>query len=336
MKAKASVALFLAAGALLCACGGGPQPADWQLASARSMDLFQRYYLGGETQRADSEFILARRELASTGREDLVARAEALDAAAVGTGHYARVVFDEAAGRYRLLRSVDRQKDQTYFLFSLTQVQLARAMFPVGHLTKDEVRAHARARGLAVADKPDSHEICFVPDGDAAAFVERRAESPLPEAEVVDTAGRVLGTHRGVHGLTVGQRKGLGLAAGVPLYVLRLDAEESRVIVGPREELASRELTASDVNWISGEAPAEPRRVTARIRHRHTDAPATVTSTGAGRAHVLFDDSQIAITPGQAVVFYDGEEVLGGGWIEKHGTKALEVPGTKALEVPGG
>ena len=108
------------------------------------------------------------------------------------------------------------------------------------------------------------------------------------------------------------------------------------MIVGPREELASRELTASDVNWISGEAPAEPRRVTARIRHRHTDAPATVTSTGAGRAHVLFDDSQIAITPGQAVVFYDGEEVLGGGWIEKHGTKALEVPGTKALEVPGG
>ena len=252
----------------------------------------------------------------------LVARAEALDAAAVGTGHYARVVFDEAAGRYRLLRSVDRQKDQTYFLFSLTQVQLARAMFPVGHLTKDEVRAHARARGLAVADKPDSHEICFVPDGDAAAFVERRAESPLPEAEVVDTAGRVLGTHRGVHGLTVGQRKGLGLAAGVPLYVLRLDAEESRVIVGPREELASRELTASDVNWISGEAPCEPRRVTARIRHRHADAPATVTSTGAGRAHVLFDDSQIAITPGQAVVFYDGEEVLGGGWIEKHGDKS--------------
>jgi tRNA-specific 2-thiouridylase len=247
----------------------------------------------------------------------LVERAEALDAAAVGTGHYARVVFDEPSGRYRLLRSVDREKDQTYFLFSLTQAQLARAMFPVGHLTKHEVRAHARARGLAVAAKPDSHEICFVPDGDAAGFVERRAEHPLPEAELVDTAGRVLGTHRGVHRLTVGQRKGLGLSAGVPLYVLRIDAAESRVVIGPREELAGGELLASDVNWISGEAPREPRRLTARIRHRHTDAPATVTSTGDGRARVQFDQPQIAITPGQAVVFYDAEDVVGGGWIEK-------------------
>jgi tRNA-specific 2-thiouridylase len=261
----------------------------------------------------------------------LVERAASLDAAAVGTGHYARVVLDEPSGRYRLLRSVDREKDQTYFLFSLTQAQLARAMFPVGHLTKQEVRAHARARGLAVAAKPDSHEICFVPDGDTAAFVEHRAEGPLPEAELVDTAGRVLGTHRGVHGLTVGQRKGLGIAAGVPLYVLRIDAAESRVVVGPREELASRELTASDVNWIAGEAPREPRRATARIRHRHTDAPATVTATGDGRAHVQFDDPQMAITPGQAVVLYDGEETLGGGWIDGEEPRSTA---EKSAEVP--
>ncbi|HYN07829.1 MAG TPA: tRNA 2-thiouridine(34) synthase MnmA [Vicinamibacterales bacterium] len=248
----------------------------------------------------------------------LVERAEALDAAAVGTGHYARVVFDETAGRYRLLRSVDAEKDQTYFLFSLTQAQLARAMFPVGHLRKDEVRAHARDRRLAVADKPDSHEICFVPDGDAGGFVERNVdiETALPEAELVDTSGRVLGSHRGVHRLTVGQRKGLGLAGGVPLYVLSLDAAEARVVVGPREELERRELMASDVNWISGEPPVEPHRITARIRHRHLDAPATVTALSGERVRVVFDHPQVAITPGQAVVFYQGEDVVGGGWIE--------------------
>lgn len=246
----------------------------------------------------------------------LVERADAFDAAAVATGHYARVVFDEPTRRYRLLRSVDREKDQTYFLFSLTQDQLSRAMFPVGHLTKQEVRAHARNRGLAVAAKPDSHEICFVPDGDTAAFVERKLQSQPREAEVIDSSGRVLGTHRGVHGLTVGQRKGLGLSAGVPLYVLRLDADAAQVVVGPRDELERTDLTASGVNWIAGEPPDGPRRVTARIRHRHADAPATVTPESADRARVLFDSPQLAITPGQAVVFYDGQIVVGGGWID--------------------
>jgi tRNA-uridine 2-sulfurtransferase len=246
----------------------------------------------------------------------LVERADAFDAAAVATGHYARVVFDESTRRYRLLRSVDREKDQTYFLFSLTQDQLSRAMFPVGHLTKQEVRAHARDCGLAVAAKPDSHEICFVPDGDAAAFVERKLESQPREAEVIDSSGRVLGTHRGVHGLTVGQRKGLGLSAGVPLYVLRLDADAAQVVVGPRDELERNDLTASGVNWIAGEPPDGPQRVTARIRHRHTDAAATVTPDSADRARVLFDCPQLAITPGQAVVFYDGQSVVGGGWID--------------------
>jgi tRNA-specific 2-thiouridylase len=246
----------------------------------------------------------------------LVERAEAFDATAVGTGHYARVVFDEEAERYRLLRGIDAEKDQTYFLFSLTQTQLARALCPVGHLTKRDVRAHALRRGLAVAAKPDSHEICFVPDGDAGGFVERRLEAAPRDAEVVDSSGRVLGRHRGVHRLTVGQRKGLGLSAGVPLYVLHLDAHAARVVVGPRDELGRSELTASAVNWIAGGPPDAPRRVTARIRHRHRDAPATVTSTRDGHAHVCFDDPQIAVTPGQAVVFYDGEDVIGGGWID--------------------
>lgn len=246
----------------------------------------------------------------------LVERAAGLGAAAVATGHYARVMFDEDSRRYRLLRGADAGKDQSYFLFSLTQDQLAHAMFPVGHLTKPEVRAHAERLGLSVAAKPDSHEICFVPDGDAGGFVDRRMGDRDRAGDIVDSGGRVLGRHRGIHRLTVGQRKGLGLAEGRPLYVLRLEPAEARVVVGPREELGNVRLSASQVNWIAGEPPSNPRRVTARIRHRHQDAPAVVTSEGDGRASLLFDEPQMAVTPGQAVVLYDGEEVLGGGWID--------------------
>ncbi|HWB16029.1 MAG TPA: tRNA 2-thiouridine(34) synthase MnmA [Vicinamibacterales bacterium] len=245
----------------------------------------------------------------------LAERAAGFGAAAVATGHYARVDFDEETRRFRLLRSADRDKDQTYFLFSLTQDQLAHALFPVGALTKTDVRAEARRLGLAVADKPDSHEICFVPDGDAGGFVERHLPAPATDGEIVDSGGRVLGRHRGLHRYTVGQRRGLGLSTGAPLYVLRLDPAETRVVVGPREELGRRDLTASGVNWIAGAPPDGPRRVTARIRHRHTDATATVTADVSGHASLTFDDPQLAITPGQAVVFYDGDEVLGGGWI---------------------
>jgi tRNA-specific 2-thiouridylase len=245
----------------------------------------------------------------------LAERAAGFGAAAVATGHYARVDFDEETRRFRLLRSADRDKDQTYFLFSLTQDQLAHALFPVGALTKTDVRAEARRLGLAVADKPDSHEICFVPDGDAGGFVERHLPAPVTDGEIVDSGGRVLGRHRGLHRYTVGQRRGLGLSTGAPLYVLRLDPAETRVVVGPREELGRRDLTASGVNWIAGAPPDGPRRVTARIRHRHTDATATVTADVSGHASLTFDDPQLAITPGQAVVFYDGDEVLGGGWI---------------------
>jgi tRNA-specific 2-thiouridylase len=245
----------------------------------------------------------------------LVEKASAFDAVAVATGHYARVDFDEDRRRYRLRRGLDAGKDQSYFLFSLTQDQLARAAFPVGGLTKPEVREHARRLGLEVADKPDSHEICFVPDGDAGGFVERHLEGEDRSGEIIDSSGRVLGRHRGVHRLTVGQRKGLGLTEGVPLYVLRLDAEARQVVVGSREELGGRTLEASDVNWIAGAAPSSPARLTARIRHRHQDAPALVTPIGSDRAAVVFDAPQIAIAPGQAVVFYHGDDVIGGGWI---------------------
>jgi tRNA-specific 2-thiouridylase len=244
----------------------------------------------------------------------LVNRAAGFEAAAVATGHYARVSYDEEAGRYRLFRSLDRDKDQSYFLFSLTQEQLAHAMFPVGHLQKAEVRDHARRLGLVVADKPDSHEICFVPDGDAAGFVDRQLDGGDRSGEIVDSSGKVVGRHRGIHRLTVGQRKGLGLSTGTPMYVLKLQPADSRVIVGSREELGGLALTGRDVNWISGAPPAGPVRLTARIRHRHQDAPALVTPDS-NCAQVQFDEPQVAITPGQAVVFYDADEVIGGGWI---------------------
>jgi tRNA-specific 2-thiouridylase len=246
----------------------------------------------------------------------LVERAAGFGATAVATGHYARVQYDEVARRYRLRRGVDAGKDQSYFLFSLTQDQLAHAMFPVGDLTKAEVRRLAARHRLAVADKPDSHEICFIPDGDAGGFVERALGDASVQGEIVDSGGRSLGQHRGIHRFTVGQRKGLGVATGTPMYVLRIEPRESRVVVGTREELGGRELTASSVNWIAGAPPPAPMRVAARIRHRHREAAATLTPDGDGRAHVTFDEPQIAITPGQAVVFYESDEVLGGGWID--------------------
>jgi tRNA-specific 2-thiouridylase len=245
----------------------------------------------------------------------LVDRATGFEANAVATGHYARVSYDEDLRRYRLWRSVDRDKDQSYFLFSLTHDQLAHALFPVGHLRKPEVRALARRLGLAVAEKPDSHEICFVPDGDAAGFVGRRLGDDDRTGEIVDSGGKVIGRHQGIHRLTVGQRKGLGLSTGTAMYVLRLEPAEARVVVGTREELGGSTLAARDVNWISGVGPDGPCRLTARIRHRHLDAPSLVTPVDADRADVVFDEPQMAITPGQAVVFYDGEEVIGGGWI---------------------
>src|SRR3954470_12413515 len=197
----------------------------------------------------------------------LVERAEGLDAAAVATGHYARVERDEATGRYRLLKGVDAGKDQSYFLFTLTQPQLARARFPVGALDKPAVREEARRLGLSVAEKQDSQEICFVASGEHPEFVGRRAA--MPEGVIRDRDGQVLGRHAGVHRFTIGQRKGLGLSAGVPLYVVDIDADTAAVTVGPREALERATLTASRVNWISGDTPSAAIRAHARIRYRH-------------------------------------------------------------------
>ena len=244
----------------------------------------------------------------------LVERAEGFDAEAVATGHYAQVDCDLATGRYRLKRGVDRAKDQSYFLFTLTQPQLARARFPVGALDKTAVREEARRLGLAVAEKHDSQEICFVAAGEHADFVGRRAA--LESGEIRDTGGRVLGHHAGIHRFTIGQRKGLGLSAGIPLYVVDIDADSSVVTVGPREALERTSLTASRVNWMSGLTPASPVRGGVQIRHRHAEAPATITPIDGERARVEFDSPQSAITPGQAVVFYEGDVVLGGGWID--------------------
>ena len=244
----------------------------------------------------------------------LAARAEGLGADRVATGHYARVVRDDDGG-YLLMRGLDAGKDQSYFLFTLTQAQLSHAMFPVGALDKPAVRALARELGLAVSEKPDSHEICFVADGDHAEFLEQHGVAKASGA-IRDVAGRVVGTHDGVHRFTVGQRKGLGLSSPVRLYVVGIDAEQGAVTVGPREALERCELTASGVNWIAGTPPAPGARATAQIRHRHREASVSITALDGGGVRAAFDEPQYAVAPGQAVVFYDGEVVLGGGWIE--------------------
>jgi tRNA-specific 2-thiouridylase len=244
----------------------------------------------------------------------LVERGEGFGAEAVATGHYAQVDRDPASGRYRLKRGVDRAKDQSYFLFTLTQPQLARACFPVGALDKPAVREEARRLGLSVAEKHDSQEICFVAAGEHADFVQKRAA--LPAGVVRDRDGRVLARHEGVHRFTIGQRKGLGVSAAIPLYVVGIDAESATVTVGPREALERATLTASRVNWISGDTPSAPVRAHVRIRYRHREAAATVTPHADTRVTVAFDEPQSAVTPGQAVVFYDDDYVLGGGWID--------------------
>jgi tRNA-specific 2-thiouridylase len=245
----------------------------------------------------------------------LVERAEGFDASAVATGHYARVEQDPASGRFRLLRGVDRSKDQSYFLFTLTQDQLAHARFPVGALDKPAVRDEARRLGLTVAEKQDSQEICFVAAGEHADFVARRAGA-LQNGLIRARDGRVLGQHGGVHRFTIGQRKGLGLSSPVPLYVVDIDAETADVTVGPREALDRTTLTASRVNWVAGIPPSDAVRADVKIRHRHTEASAVVAPQSDARAIVTFDAPQSAVTPGQAVVFYDGDVVLGGGWID--------------------
>jgi tRNA-specific 2-thiouridylase len=244
----------------------------------------------------------------------LLDRAHGFGAARVATGHYAQV--ERRDDRWLLKRSVDRDKDQSYFLFSLTQRQLASAMFPVGSLTKPQVRREARRLALQVAEKPDSQEICFVPDGDYASFIAKNAPDVAHAGAIVAESGERLGTHAGIHRFTVGQRKGLGVSGPAPLYVLRIDADSGNVTVGPKSSLDRTTLTASGVNWVSVDAPAAWLPVTAQIRHRHAPAAARVRAVESARAELEFDIPQSAITPGQAVVFYQDDVVAGGGWID--------------------
>jgi tRNA-specific 2-thiouridylase len=252
--------------------------------------------------------------------DQLLQTARSIGASRIATGHYAVNEFDPKRGRWILKRPADLAKDQTYFLFGLSQAQLACTLFPLGRLTKPEVREIARSHGLALAEKPDSQEICFIPGGDykqfLTAYLEEQGESlPDTTGELVASDGKVLGSHDGIFNFTVGQRKGLGVSSPSPLYVLGIDPASHRVVVGADEELATRTLRARRLNWISIPELTGAMRVKIKIRHRHEPAWAILESTGAGEVVATFDEPQRAVTPGQSAVFYDGDEVVGGGWI---------------------
>jgi len=255
----------------------------------------------------------------------LVRLAESLNCEKVATGHYARVEYDSEANRYRLLRGRNLQKDQSYFLWELMQEQLSKAMFPLGEMSKSEARAAARNHHLAVAGKAESQEICFVPDGDYAGFIDRYLEAEDAShrnpgtGDIVDPTGEVLGQHSGIHRYTIGQRRGIGVAGEQPLYVLSIDSSRNRVVVGQQDELMQNSFVAAGVNWIAFDEPEKPVRADVRIRYRHVEAPAVITPLPDHRTRIQFDEPQRAITPGQATVFYRGEEVVGGGWIVKAG-----------------
>jgi tRNA-specific 2-thiouridylase len=252
--------------------------------------------------------------------DQLLQTARSIGADRIATGHYAVNEYDAERGRWILKRPTDRSKDQTYFLFGLTQEQLSRTLFPLGHLNKPEVREVARAHGLALAEKPDSQEICFIPGGDYKQFLtayleEQGRTMPETEGELVTASGEVVGHHEGISNFTVGQRKGLGVSSPSPLYVLNIDPATHRVTIGADAELATKTLHARRLNWISIPALTGPMRVQAKIRHRHEPAWATLEPAGENEIVATFDEPQRAVTPGQSAVFYDGDEVVGGGWI---------------------
>ena len=253
--------------------------------------------------------------------DQLLVVARQIGADRVATGHYAQVAFDDGSDRWLLKRPADRSKDQTYFLFGLTQEQLSRTLFPLGGMQKPEVRELARKHNLVIAEKPDSQEICFVPGGDYKSFLdaylaEQGGVRPETAGEMVTSDGTVIGEHGGVHNFTVGQRKGLGVATGSPLYVIQIKNDTRQVVVGNDQDLYSRTLRARRVNLISCAEIREPMRVMVKIRHKHQGSSATIQATGPGEVLVTFDEPQRAITPGQAAVFYDGNIVVGGGWID--------------------
>lgn len=249
--------------------------------------------------------------------------AQSLGCDKVATGHYARVEYDAERNRYRLFRGKNHWKDQSYFLWELTQDQLSRAYFPLGEMLKSEVRDIARDANLYTAEKQESQEICFVPDGDYSGFIDRYLEhenraDEIPEGgEIVTAKGEKLGSHTGIHRYTIGQRRGLGIAHEKPLYVVQIERARNQIIVGEREELEQTEFTAKGVNWIAFADPKEPVRAEVKVRYRHEPAAAEIYALENNRAKIVFDQPQRAITPGQATIFYRGEETLGGGWIER-------------------
>ena len=252
--------------------------------------------------------------------DQLLRTARQIGAQKIATGHYARNEYDPARGRWILKRPADQAKDQTWFLFGLTQEQLAHTLFPLGDLQKPAVREIARDSGLALADKPDSQEICFIPGGDYTQFIANSPDEqgqPMPDSsgELVTTSGQALGKHEGVHNFTIGQRKGLKLTSPNPLYVLNIDRDSRKVTVGPESELNTAILHVHRLNWISIPELNEPMRVQVKIRHVHEPSPALIEPDGADSVRITFDTAQRAITPGHSAVFYDGIEVVGGGWI---------------------
>ncbi|MCC6825056.1 MAG: tRNA 2-thiouridine(34) synthase MnmA [Acidobacteria bacterium] len=242
----------------------------------------------------------------------------------VATGHYARVNYDEASGRYRLFRSTNHWKDQTYFLWELTQEQLSRSLFPLGAMEKQEVREIARHAELYTAEKQESQEICFVPDGKYSEFIDRYLDHEgrqRPDGgEIVNLKGEVIGSHTGIHRYTIGQRRGLGIAHERPLYVVKIERASNRIVVGEAHDLESPEFIAKGVNWIAFDEPSHPVRARVKVRYRHEPVAATIHPLGDTRSRIVFDEPQRAVTPGQTTIFYDpdgGDEVLGGGWIVK-------------------
>jgi tRNA-uridine 2-sulfurtransferase len=253
--------------------------------------------------------------------EPLLRMARQIGAERLATGHYARIRKNEQAGRWELLRAVDETKDQSYFLWGLSQEQLSHSEFPLGELTKEEVRTLARRTNLPVAEKPESMELCFVPSGNYVQFIQAYSKDAgislsSTEGEIVTEDGAVVGHHNGVHNFTIGQRKGLGFSAGKALYVLAIDPQNNRVVVGDDESLRTTSFEVNDVNWVSIATPASPIRAQVKIRHKHEPASATVEPLGATSARITFDAPQRAITPGQGAVFYDSDRVLGGAWIK--------------------
>ncbi len=248
----------------------------------------------------------------------LLERALEMGADFLATGHHARMETDNS-GRYLLKKGKDRRKDQSYFLYQLTQEQLGRALFPIGNLTKDEVRRIAAGLGLPVASRPESQEICFIPDDDYAKFLRDRVPQAARPGPILDQGGNILGEHRGITSYTVGQRRGLGIAAAEPLYITAIEPERNAVVVGTKAQTYGRELIADNLNWIALSKPERPIKVRARVRYRHPEADAVISPIDETQVLIIFNESQMAVTPGQAVVFYDGDTVIGGGTIMRQG-----------------